>query len=156
MWATLLDRIRADLGAWPLRPEAAWLFGSAARGEAHAESDIDILLVRPPSAAGGRTEESRTAWQLKTQTLAENVRAWSGNACEILELDTVELAAAVERNDRLVRDLREQAVVLTGEDQRKLLRPQKRAKAISRSQPRVDEVLEGSTQAATGSGRWLS
>ena len=47
---TLLDAMR------PLLEEqgahAAWLFGSQARGTAHAESDIDLIVVQPSDEPG--------------------------------------------------------------------------------------------------------
>jgi predicted nucleotidyltransferase len=116
MWASVLSRIRAELADWSVRPEAAWLFGSAARREARAESDIDILVVVPAGAM--QNEGTSTVWQLQTDALAENIKAWTGNSCEVLEMDAVELEAAVERDDRLIRDLRDQAVVLAGDDAR--------------------------------------
>jgi predicted nucleotidyltransferase len=97
-------------------PESAWLFGSAARRDAKADSDIDILVIAPAGALRG--EETSTHWQRQTATLVENVRAWTGNACEVLEMDATELEAAVERDDRLVGDLRDQAIVLAGDDAR--------------------------------------
>lgn len=120
MWATLLERIRAELGKWTLQPEAAWLFGSAARREATTRSDIDILVIRPAGVLD--REASSDVWERQTSNLADDVRAWSGNPCEVLEMDTSELSSAVERNDRLIGDLREQAVVLAGRDARALLR----------------------------------
>jgi predicted nucleotidyltransferase len=120
MWATLLERIRAELGKWTLQPEAAWLFGSAARREATTRSDIDILVIRPAGVLD--REASSDVWERQTSNLADEVRAWSGNPCEVLEMDTSELSSAVERNDRLIGDLREQAVVLAGRDARALLR----------------------------------
>jgi predicted nucleotidyltransferase len=120
MWATLLERIRAELGKWTLQPEAAWLFGSAARREATTRSDIDILVIRPAGVLD--REASSDVWERQTSNLADDVRAWSGTPCEVLEMDTSELSSAVERNDRLIGDLREQAVVLAGRDARALLR----------------------------------
>jgi predicted nucleotidyltransferase len=103
-----------------VRPEAAWLFGSAARREARPESDIDILVVVPAGVM--RSQGTSTVWQLQTDALAENIKAWTGNSCEVLEMDAMELEAAVERDDRLIRDLRDQAVVLAGDDARIVLR----------------------------------
>ncbi len=50
------------------------------------------------------------------------MRIWSGNACEVLELTGAEVAAAVDRDDRLVRDLRQDAISLMDRDVRTLLR----------------------------------
>jgi predicted nucleotidyltransferase len=120
MWITLLSRIRAELANWSVPPESAWLFGSAARRDAKADSDIDILVIAPAGAL--REEETSTLWQRQIDTLVENVSAWTGNACEVLEMDATELEAAVERDDRLVSDIRDQAIVLAGDDARILLR----------------------------------
>lgn len=120
MWATLLGRMRAELENWSVPPKAAWLFGSAARGEAGQDSDIDILLVRPVDAL--ESEGTAAVWQRQTDALSEHVTAWAGNSCEVLEMDAPDLRAAVERDDRLIRDLREQAVVLAGRDARSTLR----------------------------------
>ena len=118
--AVLLDRMRSHIVDWELTPVAAWLFGSAARGEAGLDSDIDVLLV-PPS---DRREEStfEATWARQTGEFVERVRAWSGNHCELLELEAGELAAAVDRDERLVRDLRDHALVLAGPHPRTLLR----------------------------------
>lgn len=116
LWGTLLERIRGDIARWETKPTAAVLFGSAARGEASGDSDIDILLVwKDP------TEDDPTR-SLRVEQLAENVLSWSGNQCEILELTQTELADAVQRDDRLVHDLRTDALALAGTDVRTLIR----------------------------------
>lgn len=123
MWATLLQRIRGELVTWDLSPAAACLFGSAARGEATSDSDIDVLLVRDDDHAESGPDERR--WNDQVDRLAERVHAWSGNACEVLELSLAELQDAVRRDDRLVRDLRRDSIALSGRDVRTLLRRQK-------------------------------
>lgn len=119
MSATLVARIRAELENWSLPPQAAWLFGSAARGEGTEQSDIDIFLILPASDRDG---ETTAAWERQTEVLTEKIMAWSGNRCEVIEMEAAELNAAVERDDLLVRDLREQAVILAGRNPRNLLR----------------------------------
>jgi predicted nucleotidyltransferase len=114
MWATLPTRIRAELDTWSVPPLAAWLSGSAVRGEATEQSDIDILLVLPSD--GSASEAIASVWDRQTEVLAKKVRSWSGNPCEVTEMDPTELSAAVERDDRLVRDLRERAVALAGQN----------------------------------------
>ena len=119
-WDTLVRRIRDDLAGWSPAPVTACLFGSAARGEGGLDSDIDILLV--PGDEVRSSEPSEPVWQELVDSLAERVRVWSGNRCEILELTASELAAAGERGDRLVGDLRQDAIGLVGVDVRTLLR----------------------------------
>ncbi len=50
---------------------ALWLYGSRARGEAHPESDVDLLVI----ADGGRGRYQRIAWDL-----SEEVAAASGES----------------------------------------------------------------------------
>jgi predicted nucleotidyltransferase len=119
MSATLAARIRAELENWSIRPEAAWLFGSAARGEGTEQSDIDIFLVLPASDLDTAAVD---IWERQTEVLTDKIMSWSGNRCEVVEMEAAELGAAVERDDLLVRDLRDQAVILAGRDPRDLLR----------------------------------
>jgi predicted nucleotidyltransferase len=124
MSATLAARIRAELENWSIRPQAAWLFGSAARGEGTEQSDIDIFLVLPASDLDTAAVD---IWERQTEVLADKIMAWSGNRCEVVEMEAAELSAAVERDDLLVRDLRDQAVILVGRDPRDLLRKELRS-----------------------------
>jgi predicted nucleotidyltransferase len=55
--ATLIERLRPVLGRDP-RIAAAWLFGSAARGELRADSDIDVgILLRDPKSTAADVYE---------------------------------------------------------------------------------------------------
>jgi predicted nucleotidyltransferase len=119
MSATLVARIRAELANWSLPPPAAWLFGSAARGEGTEQSDIDIFLVLPATDLDSAAVD---IWERQTEVLTEKIMAWSGNRCDVIEMEAAELSAAVERDDLLVRDLRDHAVILAGRDPRDLLR----------------------------------
>ena len=85
----LLDRIRTEVSTWAVESEATWMFGSAARGDADAHSDIDLLIVRPDHIDG----DDQT-WLQQILEISEHVHDWTGNACEILELSVTELNAA--------------------------------------------------------------
>lgn len=54
------SRLRQALGK-DLR--ALWLYGSRARGESHAESDVDLLVI----ADGGRERYQRLAWDMSEE-----------------------------------------------------------------------------------------
>lgn len=120
MWSILVQRISDELARWAPPPKTACLFGSAARGQAGPGSDIDLLLVREDGTVDA--ESSEREWQDQVDRLVEKIRAWSGNPCEVLELTPDELRAAVARDDRLVRDLRRDAIRLVGRDVRTMLR----------------------------------
>lgn len=118
MWLTLVERIRGEISAWHVCAAGAWLFGSAAVGDAGPDSDIDLLLVR--SASPNAAEEPQ--WHQQVDLLSEHVRLWAGNSCEVLELTSEELRKAVDRDDRLVQDLRAHALSLTGPSSQRLLK----------------------------------
>lgn len=119
-WTLLLGRIQDHLAEWEPAPVSACLFGSAARGEAGPDSDIDVLLVSP--AEVGEFESAELSWQAQVEDMSARIQLWSGNACEVLDLTESELGEAVARDDRLVWDLREDAIALQGQDIRTLLR----------------------------------
>jgi len=119
-WTLLLGRIQDHLAGWEPAPVSACLFGSAARGEAGPGSDIDVLLVSPVEVSELVTAE--LSWHAQVEDLSARIRLWSGNACEVLELTRLELEHAARRDDRLVRDLRSDAIPLCGQDIRTLLR----------------------------------
>jgi len=82
---TLLKRIEDRLESWTYPPVYAAVFGSAARGSAAAESDIDLLLVRPEGA-------DSDAWEAQVNELAADVTRWIGNDTRPLEFTASELA----------------------------------------------------------------
>lgn len=73
----LLDRLGSEVRSWPAPPIFGAAFGSGARRDHSAASDIDILLVRPGDA-------SDEAWDGQTESLSALVAAWTGNDCRIL------------------------------------------------------------------------
>jgi len=122
--------LRERLGRLDPAPRAAWLFGSAARGDTTRGSDIDVAVVRPgperdgaavrDAPANGETAE-HDAWSQALTDLTSEVLARSGNPCEILEMTESELTSAVERGDPIIDELRRDARPLVGERPRALL-----------------------------------
>lgn len=82
----LLKQIEDRLEAWKLPPVYAAVFGSAARGSMTADSDLDLLLVRP--------DDDRDAlWETQVNDLAADVTRWTGNDTRPLEFTASELAS---------------------------------------------------------------
>lgn len=106
--STLIERLRAAVAEWQLQPISAALFGSLARGDGSAESDVDILLIRPDDVA-----EDADVWSEQVDALCDHVSTWTGNHCQPFQLDVARLAAHVAANDPLVDELRRDAVALT-------------------------------------------
>ena len=86
--------IREHVEAWDLPALSVELFGSVAAGTSTADSDIDLMVYRP-----FLTEDQMGLWDSQVAELRMAVERWTGNACEILEIDPqtlVEMAAEDE------------------------------------------------------------
>jgi predicted nucleotidyltransferase len=104
-----LDRLRRRLADWQLPPVYAALFGSAATQEMRNDSDIDLFVVRPGSAAA----DSRD-WAEQLSELAHDGSRWTGNDLRILELSDAETKLGVVRNDQVLVDIRDHGIRLVG------------------------------------------
>ncbi|ACZ23649.1 hypothetical protein Sked_37660 [Sanguibacter keddieii DSM 10542] len=90
--SSLVGRLEETTRSWGAPPVFGALFGSAARGQMTGDSDIDIFLVRP-----GEVDDQ--VWGDQVASLSGQVRRWTGNRAEVLELDEAEV---VEHPDDLV------------------------------------------------------
>jgi predicted nucleotidyltransferase len=113
--ADLRGRVIARLreAAKQIRPAPASLaiFGSFARGEARADSDIDVLVVRPDSVA-----EDDGAWTETVGRWTDRARTIAGNAVNLIQADEGELPKLLKRRGSLWRALADDAVVLVGHE----------------------------------------
>jgi predicted nucleotidyltransferase len=93
----LLERLRASVEQWQMPPRLALLFGSAARGEAGASSDLDLFLVRRADVDG-----DSEVWTEQLARLERAATEWTGNDARIVEFSERELVAG--RLDGVVED----------------------------------------------------
>lgn len=112
----LVRRLREVIGAWDTPAVHASLFGSAARGDGDASSDIDLLVVRPADI-----DPDDANWRDQLDGLADLVRRWTGNNAGIAEIPEGELPRLRKDRPSIVEEVREDAVDLAGEQMRKLL-----------------------------------
>lgn len=103
--ARLTDAVE---GLYP-RPTHVSVFGSFARREGGADSDIDLLIVMPP----GQAFDDRLYAQLRN--LGDQVLAWTGNRMEYLLLDTEGVADAVRNGNDIVESWLEDCITVLGE-----------------------------------------
>jgi predicted nucleotidyltransferase len=108
---TVEDMVRAVAQEWTLAPASLVLFGSAARRDGDADSDIDLLLVRNDA-----TDTDDETWAGQRHTLARDLERWTGNTVQIVDLSESELAKAVRRKEPLISGLRADGIVLAGRD----------------------------------------
>jgi hypothetical protein len=109
----LWKRLRESLTLWDPRPVHASVFGSAARADGGADSDIDVLLVhrpftgerlaRPVEATSGVFLEMTTpfispdeepVWHEQVDKLHGDVLRWTGNHVQVLDLSVYQWWAA--------------------------------------------------------------
>lgn len=90
----LVEQIKAHVEGWEAPPLSVELFGSVASGDATPESDIDVMIVRPPIGP-----DQIEAWDASVAALRDAVERWTGNPCETLEMSPVELVEMKAANE---------------------------------------------------------
>jgi predicted nucleotidyltransferase len=102
---------RLTVEARKIRPAPACLmmFGSFARGEAHENSDIDVLAVPPPEAQG---DDGR--WTVALGRWTDQAARIAGNPVNLLEATMEELPRLIRREREPWRTIVEEGVVLIG------------------------------------------
>jgi predicted nucleotidyltransferase len=111
MRAELLRRIRGALDSWEVAPVNVSMFGSAARGDGGTASDIDLLVIRP-----GGVDDDSTTWRTQLADLKDQIRRWTGNYAQIVELTDEEFDQLRGDDRAIVAALRSDALVLHGSD----------------------------------------
>lgn len=103
-----IDRLRVAAGAISPAPASLMLFGSFARGEAVAESDIDMLVVRRADV-----DEDDERWNGSLGVWVE-ARRVTGNPVNCLEVSDAEVAGRLRSRKPLWRDIQRDGVLLVG------------------------------------------
>lgn len=114
---SLRDRVAEHVAMWSRPPLLLALFGSAARGQMHPESDLDLLAVAADTDADDR-------WLDDLGGLCDAMTSWTGNDARPLVLTPEELASG---DDAVVVEIGRDALVLFGDAA--LLRPARRLAA---------------------------
>jgi predicted nucleotidyltransferase len=97
--AELVERLRETVAAWEMPPSVVLLFGSVARGEAGAESDLDLLVLRRRD-----TDQDDPDWQEQLLRLEREATAWTGNETKLIEYSKDDL------EDPAVHEVAEEAL----------------------------------------------
>jgi predicted nucleotidyltransferase len=107
----LFESIGRAIAQWEIAPLHVSVFGSTARGDGNIESDIDVLIVRPPQAL---REDDR--WRSQVDALHKQIETWTGNRAAITDKSETELADLREQQRPIIAELLSEAIVLYGED----------------------------------------
>jgi len=105
----LLVRLRETIERWEIPPVFAALFGSAATAAMHADSDLDICVVR-----GDDIDPDAPVWRAELDDLAAAATEWTGNDTRLLEVAEPEVARGIRSNDALFTDIRDEGLRLYG------------------------------------------
>lgn len=107
--ARMIDDMRQIAGDLPIASATVIVFGSFARGQADAESDIDTLMIRPRDVS-----ESDEAWFESVQQWISRISDVSGNRVEVLETGEDEVLTRLERGGSVWRDIERDGVLIQG------------------------------------------
>ncbi len=92
------------------RPEHVIVFGSFARGEADADSDLDVVIVRPAAI-----NDSDSAWAASMVTLNQDLTRALGNPVNILEVGAHDFDRRLKSRSELWRSIRSEGIVVYGD-----------------------------------------
>jgi DNA-binding transcriptional ArsR family regulator len=108
---TVLDELGTAAVALTPAPSSVIVFGSFARGEADAESDLDVILVRSRDV-----DEDDPAWRSATERWRGSARRLTGNAVQVLEVGELEAARLLRSRKPLWLDVQRDGLVIFGRD----------------------------------------
>jgi hypothetical protein len=130
----LWRRMRKELGGWKPKPLYACVFGSAARDDGDAGSDVDLLLVHPPFPGEAKPPRKASVidavaalmtapmpaspaeaarWPRHVDQLRAHVLLWSGNPLQVVDLSFAEWVDR-KRNASLIAEIERDAIDLVG------------------------------------------
>ena len=104
-----LDELRETLGRLDRAPVNVTLFGSFARGDDDAQSDVDVIVVRPDSI-----DEDDSSWSESLAGWEATVRRISGNAVNRIEVAENELPKLMKSRRPLWQAIGREGIVLQG------------------------------------------
>ncbi len=111
-FTTLGEAVRSAAGI-PVR--SVLIFGSLARGDASAESDIDLLCLTASAAAVAEVER-------KLAEAAPNLHRQFGRRVSVMVLPAADFARRYRRRERLTREIVETGWVVAGDSLSEVLR----------------------------------
>lgn len=117
MRRAFLARLADTFRAWEPPPLHASVFGSAARGDGDSSSDIDLFVVRSADVP-----EEDPAWRGQIESLTADVRDWTGNHANVVEVSASALADLGRRRPAVIAGLEADALTLVGPEASVLFR----------------------------------
>lgn len=104
-----LDEIGLEAAKLPGPPVSVIVFGSLARGDGGPESDIDVVLVRPPELG-----EDSDEWRHGVEAWRTHVRQMAGSAVDLVEVCGGDIGRLLRSRRALWKDVLRDGVVVYG------------------------------------------
>jgi predicted nucleotidyltransferase len=102
----LIRQLRERLSGWP-DLDGAWLFGSVARGDAGADSDIDLLIIADDLDSADLHD--------RLSQLHADVGSWTGNDLQLTEHSRDSWRQLMRAENALVEEIRRDGITLTAD-----------------------------------------
>jgi predicted nucleotidyltransferase len=106
----LKRHIQRIVAGFQRAPLAVVIFGSVAKGSSLAGSDLDLLVIRP-----SQVPPEDSAWVAQTLELVVQLERSTGYPVQLVEYSESEFQALVNRGARLITELSDTGMVVTGE-----------------------------------------
>lgn len=100
---TFMSRLRDELSTWRQPPAQAVLFGSSARGDGDASSDIDLLIVH---------RDTHAPSEVQLDHLRDRIRRWTGNHAQLVVVEESRWRRMATADDPLVASVKRDGVDL--------------------------------------------
>jgi predicted nucleotidyltransferase len=100
----LASRIRRTVEEWATPPQLVGLFGSAARRDGDAGSDIDVLIVADALDLDDHVDE-----------LAEQILRWTGNRAHVIGRTPAEIARLHRTQEPILYEWNRDLLVIAGD-----------------------------------------
>ncbi len=105
----VLDQLRQWAASLTPAPVSMVVFGSFARGEAGADSDVDVVVIRPH-----RVSDDDDSWAAALEQWQRRVERLTGNPVNIVEIGQSEVGALLRSGRPLWAEVLRDGLVLTG------------------------------------------
>lgn len=106
---SVIDELGRTAAALDPAPVSVIVFGSFARGDAHADSDIDVVVVRPETVA-----EDDDRWCRALEEWHSKAERLTGNPVEILKVAEHEIGDRLRGRAVVWRDVVRDGVTVYG------------------------------------------
>jgi predicted nucleotidyltransferase len=102
-------RIAEHVARWRLPPASLVVYGSVARGEPTAGSDLDLLVVRPDTI-----EPDDVTWEAGVADLADRLHRWTGRWASVIDIGRREAVEGLANQEPFLVEAEQEGWLIAG------------------------------------------